>query len=132
MLCTLTWKTAAYGVHAVEFYSPLTVVADTTRPLFKTDTTKRITEIVTDTTRLPGKDSSVITNKVDTFSLRISKDTLEAPLKYAAEDSAVVLIQAKKILLYGKTKTEYKDITLTAPQVPPPAQPHRPGCWHCR
>ena len=121
MLCTLTWKTAAYAVPVKEFYSPLTVPivigSDTTRPLFKTDTSKRITEIVTDTTRLPGKDSSVITNKVDTFSLRISKDTLEAPLKYAAEDSAVVLIQAKKILLYGKTKTEYKDITLTAPQV---------------
>ena len=29
----------------------------------------------------------------------------------------VVLIKDKKILLYGKTKTEYKDITLTAPKV---------------
>lgn len=29
----------------------------------------------------------------------------------------VVLIGAKKILLFGKTKTDYKDITLTAPTV---------------
>ena len=42
---------------------------------------------------------------------------MEAPLKYEAEDSVVVLVKEKKILLYGKTKTEYKDITLTAPKV---------------
>lgn len=71
----------------------------------------------TDTTRLPGADSSILKQKVDTFSLKTSKDSLDAPLKYEAADSAVVMIQAKKIFLYGKTKTEYKDITLTAPKV---------------
>ncbi|HEY6502967.1 MAG TPA: putative LPS assembly protein LptD, partial [Chitinophagaceae bacterium] len=55
--------------------------------------------------------------RVDTFSLKLSKDTLDAPVNYYAEDSAVVLIMQKKILLYGKTKTEYKDIVLTAPKV---------------
>ncbi|MFM7672650.1 MAG: putative LPS assembly protein LptD [Bacteroidota bacterium] len=55
--------------------------------------------------------------KVDTFSLRISKDTLDAPLKYQAADSAVILVPAKRILLYGKTQTTYKDIQLTAPNV---------------
>jgi len=55
--------------------------------------------------------------RVDTFSLKLSNDTLDAPVKYAAEDSAVVLVKEKKILLYGKTKTEYKDILLTAPKV---------------
>ncbi len=54
---------------------------------------------------------------MDTFSLKLSKDSLDAPVKYEAEDSAVVLIKDKKILLYGKTKTEYKNITLTAPKV---------------
>src|SRR6185436_1550275 len=56
-------------------------------------------------------------SKTDTFSLKFSKDSLEAPLHYSAEDSAVVLVKDKKILLYGKTKTEYIDIVLTAPQV---------------
>lgn len=54
---------------------------------------------------------------VDTFSLRMSKDTLSGPVKYIAEDSAVVLVQDKKILLYGKTVTEYNDVKLEAPQV---------------
>ncbi|MGB3154226.1 MAG: putative LPS assembly protein LptD [Chitinophagaceae bacterium] len=117
MLCTLTWKTVAHGVPAIYFYNPLTSLADTTRPLIKPDSTNLNTGNVADTGRIPGKDSFLIKNTVDTFSLRISKDSLDAPLKYKAEDSAVVLIKDKKILLYGKTKTEYKDITLTAPQV---------------
>lgn len=54
---------------------------------------------------------------IDTFSLKLSKDTLDAPVHYAAEDSVVILIQDKKILLYGKTKTEYQTITLEAPKV---------------
>lgn len=55
--------------------------------------------------------------KTDTFSLRLSKDTLDAPLKYQASDSAVIIINAKRIILYGKTQTDYKDIQLTAPKV---------------
>lgn len=60
---------------------------------------------------------SLITQRVDTFSLKLSKDTLDAPVAYEAEDSAVVLVDDKKILLYGKTKTVYKEITLQAPKV---------------
>jgi hypothetical protein len=69
---------------------------------------------LTDT--IPGADS-VQVQKIDTFSLRLSKDTLDAPLNYFAEDSVVVMIRTKKIFLYGKTKTEYQDVVLTAPKV---------------
>ncbi len=55
--------------------------------------------------------------RVDTFPLRFSKDTLDAPVVYEAADSGVLLIREKKFLLYGKTKTTYKDVTLTAPRV---------------
>src|SRR5215475_11732850 len=55
--------------------------------------------------------------KVDTFAFKVSKDSLDAPVNYEAEDSAVVMINQKKIWLYGKTKTDYKDIELTAPKV---------------
>ena len=55
--------------------------------------------------------------KIDTFAFKVSKDSLDAPVNYEAEDSAVVMINQKKILLYGKTKTNYKDIELTAPRV---------------
>ncbi len=69
-----------------------------------------------DTTK-PGQVDTSVKPRIDTFSLKISKDSLDAPLKYQAEDSAVVLVKDKKIILYGKTKTDYKDITLTAPKV---------------
>ncbi len=124
MLCTLTWKTSASHIHTARFRSPLTIPCDTTKPVLKPDSLRSIINAFTDTTKLPGlpagqtgKDSSIVKEKIDTFSLKISKDSLDAPLKYAAEDSAVILIQDKKIVLYGKTRTEYKDITLTAPKV---------------
>jgi LPS-assembly protein len=75
---------------------------------------------IIDTTRRSVSDSlqrDSLVQVIDTFNLRISKDTLSAPVYYEAEDSAVVLIQDKKIILYGKTKTTYQDITLTAPRV---------------
>ena len=99
--CTLTWKTAAYAAPVIEFYTPLTAVADTIKPLINPDSTNRIIKSPNDTTIFPHKDSSALRQKVDTFSLKLSKDSLEAPLKYTAEDSVVVLVQDKKILLYG-------------------------------
>jgi LPS-assembly protein len=83
-------------------------VIDTIKPVIS-DTTVSVT---LDTTK---RDSLI--SITDTFNLRLSKDTLSAPVYYEAEDSAVVLIQDKKIILYGKTKTTYQDITLTAPRV---------------
>ena len=65
--------------------------------------------------RTQPSDSSV--QRVDTFRLKRSADTLDAPIRYEAEDSAVVLVKDKKVLLYGKTKTNYTDMVLTAPQV---------------
>jgi len=117
MFCTITWKTVAYAVPVSDFCSPLTVTADTTKPLLKNDSVANLAFNLTDTTKKPDVDSSVFTEKVDTFTLKISKDTLTAPLKYEAADSAVILVGEKKVLLYGKTKTQYQDIELTAPQV---------------
>ena len=57
------------------------------------------------------------TQTIDTFNLKLSKDTLDAPVDYEASDSGVLLVKEKKFFLYGKTKTSYKDIVLTAPKV---------------
>ena len=111
--CTLTPTAEAQRVPGRDFIRPLT--ADTVKPRVKNDSTGRLIITSSDTTRLPG--DSLKIQKTDTFSLKLAKDTLDAPVKYSADDSAVVLIQDKKILLYGKTKTEYKDITLTAPRI---------------
>jgi LPS-assembly protein len=118
IFCTLTCETAAQRTQDSLFKRALTN-RDTIPP--KKDSTNRLIIISSDTTKL-STDSlslpdSLTRQRTDTFSLKLSKDTLDAPVKYEAQDSAVVLIQEKKIILYGKTKTEYKDITLTAPKV---------------
>ena len=112
LLSALTWKSMAHGISGHQIYSTLT--SDTTKPTLK-DTLPLIKP--RDTTQRQYTDTAAPTQRVDTFSLKIAKDTLEGPVNYEAEDSAVILVQDKKILLYGKTKTVYKDITLTAPQV---------------
>jgi lipopolysaccharide assembly outer membrane protein LptD (OstA) len=66
---------------------------------------------------LPPTDTTKFAPRVDTFSLKLSKDTLDAPVNYEAEDSAVLWVKEQKMFLYGKTKTTYKDATLTAPKV---------------
>lgn len=114
-----TWKTAASGIGHGNFRKPLTAVADTVKPGVS-DSAKKpvyVTTINADTSRLPLPDSNALQVKTDTFSIRFSKDSLDAPVKYEAADSAVGLVKSKQIILYGKTKTEYKDITLTAPKV---------------
>jgi lipopolysaccharide assembly outer membrane protein LptD (OstA) len=126
-----TWITAANGVPHPHFGTALTITADTTKPPVKKntpatapaipDSSKLITAdsgLISgaDTTPVKGADTGFV-QKTDTFNLKLSKDSLEAPLKYTAEDSVVVMIKSKKIYLYGKTKTEYTDITLTAPKV---------------
>ena len=109
---TITWKADAQRVINPQFDSTLTKRADTIKPPSITPTDP-IKFIGSDTLH-PGTDS---THRIDTFSLKLSKDSLDAPVVYFAKDSAVVMISAKKIYLYGQTKTDYQDISLTAPKV---------------
>lgn len=117
IFCTLTWKSASAHVPLSEFCSTLTTQQDTTKPLIKIDSLRKRNVPGDSTRRNILGDSLKPTQKIDTFSFKTSKDSLDAPVHYEAEDSVVVLVKEKKILLYGKTKTEYKDITLTAPWV---------------
>lgn len=104
---TLTWNVSAQRAIPKDFDSLLTRKTDTI-PL-------RLIITSSDTTTLPGDTGRM--QKTDTFSLKLSKDTLDAPVEYYAQDSVVVLIKENKIKLYGSTKTNYQDITLTAPSV---------------
>jgi len=116
IFCSLTWKTTAAGAGSHFFYSSLTTPQDTIRPI--PDTLPQKKDSLNDTTVAKEiQDTTKPSQKIDTFAFKVSKDSLDAPVNYQAEDSAVVLIREKKILLYGKTKTDYKDITLTAPKV---------------
>ncbi len=86
------------------------------RRLVPKDTNK--TKLVTSSDTLnrindsTGKDSLV--QKVDSFNLKLSKDSLDAPVNYTAEDSGVLIIPTKEFILYGKAKAKYTDIEVTA------------------
>ncbi|MCX6316216.1 MAG: putative LPS assembly protein LptD [Bacteroidetes bacterium] len=120
ILFTITWKTSASGIQQPDFRKPLTntrAAGDTIKPLLPNDRPVPGAVASRDTNKLTIPDTTAPRQKTDTFALKISKDSMDAPLRYAAEDSAVILVAGKKVILYGKTKTEYKDITLTAPKV---------------
>lgn len=64
------------------------------------------------------KDSLPVTKQADTFDIKFSKDTLDAPVAYHADDSMVLDVPGKKILLYGtQTKVKYTDNELIAPHI---------------
>jgi hypothetical protein len=84
-----------------------------TVPLRNVNTTLPST---TDTIPFRNSDSTPSSQKIDTFDIKVAKDTLDAPVAYEAEDSAVLLVKEQKFILYGNTKTTYKDVEITAPQ----------------
>ena len=61
------------------------------------------------------RDSNSFRNRLDTINLKLSADSLTAPVDYKAQDSMVLEVDTKKILLYGKTEVNYTDVTLSAP-----------------
>lgn len=81
-----------------------------TKPL---EAPKLSTQAATDTTRKTKPQDSLVT-VVDTFDLAISKDSLDAPVKYQASDSGVLELDTRKFYLYGKGKVKYQTIDLEA------------------
>jgi len=60
----------------------------------------------------------IITQKIDTFDVKVSKDSLDAPVIYHADDSMVMDVPSEKIILYGKkASVKYNDNELTAPGI---------------
>jgi hypothetical protein len=122
ILFTQTWKTAA-NYHNTNFFCiPLTAPQDTVPQKNKDSLARRPQANLPDTLRKDSLNAvkvvpDTIINKVDTFDLVLSKDTLDAPVNYEADDSVVVLVKDKKVILYGKTKTTYKDVEIKAPQM---------------
>lgn len=50
----------------------------------------------------------------DTFHVKLSKDSLDAPVTYSAEDSGVLIVPTKEFILYGKANAKYTDVDITA------------------
>ena len=49
--------------------------------------------------------------------LRVSKDSIDAPVNYNATDSGVMIISTKEFFLYGDAKTEYGTAQLEAANI---------------
>jgi hypothetical protein len=68
------------------------------------------TNKIPDSTKPKLGDTVIAT--IDT--LKISKDSIDAPVKYSAEDSGVLIISTKEFILYGKASVAYKDLDMEA------------------
>lgn len=86
----------------------LTAFQDTTKP--RTDTVPS-----RDSASLPPRDSVIA--QTDTFQVKLSKDTLDAPVHYSASDSIVLDVPNKRIILFSKANVKYKDMDLTADSI---------------
>ncbi len=78
--------------------------------------------LTADTIPLIKKDSALADTSIvsisDTFNFKIAKGALDAPVKYHADDSMVMSVPQKNIILYGKKSTvNYNDNNLEAPHI---------------
>jgi hypothetical protein len=99
---SLTVTTDTIPSTQIDSFLTKKIIADTLKPV------DSISKNLTDT--LINDSSAQIT--IDT--LLFSKDSLDAPVNYSAEDSGVLIIPEKQFILYGKANTTYKDIKLDA------------------
>ncbi|HKG70058.1 MAG TPA: putative LPS assembly protein LptD, partial [Segetibacter sp.] len=51
---------------------------------------------------------------IDTLNVKLSKDSLAAPVTYAASDSGVLIVPTKEFILYGKANAKYTDVEVDA------------------
>ncbi len=114
----ITYNAWAKSKSTIPFYNNLTALTDTITPL----KSKLLPVRTTDNTNLIWKDTSASGDtskrvKIDTFNVKMSKDSIEGPIDYKAKDSMVLDVTAKKLYLYGETDVKYTDVHLTAPEI---------------
>src|SRR5690349_6237991 len=99
---SLTVNTDTIPVKNIDKLSSKKIIADTLKPA--------------DSTLKNSFDTSIndSAKRISVDPLLFSKDSLDAPVQYTAEDSGVLIIPEKRFILYGKAHTDYKDIKLDA------------------
>lgn len=106
LICILTLLVSVNYASGYEFHSTLTAHLDTI-PL--------IDSLYADTIPLVRRDTGVGTiRQTDTIDIKVSKDSLDAPVNYSAADSMVLDVPSKIITLYNKSTTKYNDLDLSA------------------
>jgi LPS-assembly protein len=115
LLFVITLYCSASVFHTSHFHSFLTV---DTIPVNKTDSQKVKSNISSTASSAKKLADTNIIQKIDTLTYKPSKDALDAPVAYHADDSMVMDIPAKKIILYGKgSNVKYTDNELYAPRI---------------
>lgn len=96
---------------------PLTKDTIQKLPLQQLPVVDTVAKPLSDSTGRPVVDTSG-PQQVDTIYGKMSKDSLSAPVTYHADDSMVMDVPGKKIMLYGKkSTTKYLDNDLEAPMI---------------
>lgn len=106
VLLLISFHTAASSGNKDNFRLFLTLFQDTVP-------SQKLISPVTDTIK-KTLNAKLVSTK-DTLSF--SKDSIEAPIEYTAEDSGVLIISTKEFILYGKAKTTYQDVELEAAKI---------------
>jgi len=121
LLLTITLYGSADVFCSTDFHSILTNDTIPVKPIkdLKTDSLKKQDQKNKDELLLVNKNSdTTIVGKTDTLIFKSSKEALDAPVIYHADDSMVMDIPAKKIILYGKkASVKYLDNELYAPLI---------------
>jgi LPS-assembly protein len=115
LLFTITLYCGASGFGTTHFHSFLTV---DTLPLNRADSQKIKNNTLNNLAAVTKIADTNIVQKIDTIKYKPSKDALDEPVVYHADDSMVMDIPGKKIILYGKgTNVKYIDNALFAPRI---------------
>ena len=122
LFCTLSVESKDKPQQQNPFHIFLTTLSDTIKPGLKKITLPQLSPKINRDT-VPGfnrgkknKSDTLLPDKNDTLDLKVSKEGLDAPIEYTADDSMILDVPSNKITLYGKkTNTHYKDNDLSAP-----------------
>jgi lipopolysaccharide assembly outer membrane protein LptD (OstA) len=115
-LLSITHDTLGNYPPSKSFCNLLTIYQDTIKPPRSLrDTVPRKNDTIKTPDSLKRADS--LTNTTDTFQLKLSKDSLDAPVEYSASDSMVLDVPTNKIILFSKGNIIYKDMNLTADSI---------------
>ena len=115
LMMAITLYASGYGFHPAYFHSFLT--SDTV-PQKNINDRAHVIDTLPKLSQQIGVADSFKVAKIDTFHFKTSKDSLDAPVVYHADDSMILDIPGKKIILYGKkSRVQYLDNDLSAPHI---------------
>lgn len=112
LFTAITFRTDAKLKRLPAFFKLLTVTTDTTINNDTTISGVQDTTIINKKDSLSPKDIGRTLIVVDTLSF--SKDSIDSPIEYSAEDSGVLIISTKQFMLYGKAKSTHGEVALDA------------------